>query len=115
MKYVHNQKNLPKDVKTEIQSLCAGYYRRQRIANQRLSLLTAPPSEELVAFMRWNERIDKALEFIEEGLRPYILHDIANGIGYWRSMAGPFISRNSYYSRKNKAMENIAEELNLMV
>lgn len=115
MKYLKNQKNLPKDVKKEIQSLCAGYYRRQRIAAQRTALLTAPPSEELVAFMRWNERIDKALEFIESGVRAYILNDIANGKGYWASMAAPFMAYNTYYARKNKALENLAKEFNLMV
>ena len=82
MRYAHNQKNIPKDVKMEIQSLCAGYYRRQRIAKQRTAVLTAPPSEDLAAFMTYNEKIDKALYFIEEGMREYILHDIANGIGY---------------------------------
>lgn len=115
MKYVQNQKNIPKDVKEQIQSICAGYNRRKRVASQRMAMITAPPSEELVAFMSYNEKIDRALEFIEEGLRPYMLHDIANGVGYWRSMAGPFISRNAYYGRKNKAMENIAKELNLMI
>lgn len=115
MKYKHNQKNIPKDVKTEIQSLCAGYHRRKRIASQRLAVLTAPPSEELKAFMAWNERIDRALEFIEEGIRPYILYDISNGIGYWRSMASPLISQSAYYARKNEAIENIAKELNLMM
>lgn len=115
MKYTHNQKGIPKDVKEEIQSLCAGYYRRQRIAKQRTAILTAPPSEELTAFMTYNEKIDRALEFLEEGLRPYILHDIANGIGYWRSMASPLISRNAYYARKNESLERIAKELNLMI
>lgn len=115
MKYKHNQKNIPKDVKTEIQSLCAGYHRRKRIANQRLAVLTAPPSEELKAFMTWNERIDRALEFIEEWHRGHILDDIANGKGYWRSGACPFTTYNAYYSMKNKALENLAKELSLMI
>lgn len=115
MRYTHNQKNIPKDVKAEIQSLCAGYYRRKRIADLRLSVLTAPPTEELKAFIAWNTRIDKALEFIEEGVRPYILNDIANGKGYWSSMASPFLTCNAYYTRKNKAFENLAREFNLMV
>ena len=115
MKYTHNQKSIPKDVKVELQSLCAGYYRRKRVATLRLSVLTGAPSEELKAFMEWNERIDKALEFIEEGLRPYILNDLANGKGHWTSMASAFIGRNAYYSRKNKALENLAREFNLML
>ena len=115
MKYSYNQKNLPKDVKDEVQSICAGYYRRKRIATLRLSLLTAPPSEELKAFMSWNEKIDKALEFIEKGLKDYILNDIANGKGYWSSMASPFLTCNAYYSRKNQAFENLAKEFNLVV
>ena len=115
MKYKHNQKNIPKDVKKEIQSLCAGYYRRQRIASQRTAILTAPPSEELIAFMAYNEKIDNALAFVEEGVRSYILHDIANGIGYWSSMASPFLTCNAYYDRKNKAFENLAKNLNLMI
>ena len=115
MKYKHNQKNIPKDVKEEIQSLCAGYARRKRIASQRLALITAPPSEELKAFISYNTKIDKALDFIEDGLRTYMLHDIANGVGYWRSMASPFLTCNAYYARKNKAMMNIAKELNLMI
>lgn len=115
MKYTHNQKGIPKDVKEEIQSLCAGYYRRQRIAKQRMAILTAPPSEELTAFMTYNDKIDRALAFIEEGLRPYILHDIANGIGYWSSMASPFLTCNAYYDRKNRALENLSKELNLII
>lgn len=115
MKYKHNQKGIPKDVKKEIQSLCAGYYRRQRIANQRMTVLTAPPSEELTAFMAWNKRIDKALEFIEDGVRAFILNDIANGKGYWASMAAPFLTYNSYYARKNRALDNLAREFNLMI
>lgn len=115
MKYVQNQKNIPKDVKEQIQSICAGYNRRKRVASQRMAMITAPPSEELVAFMRWNERIDKALAFIESGVRAYILNDIANGKGYWTSMAAPFMAYNTYYARKNKALENLAKEFNLMV
>ena len=115
MRYSHNQKSIPKDVKEQIQSICAGYNRRKRVASQRLSVMTSQPSDELMAFLSYNEKIDNALLFLEEGLRPYILHDIANGVGYWRSMAGPIISRNAYYERKNKAMENIAKELNLMI
>jgi hypothetical protein len=115
MRYAHNQKNIPKDVKMEIQSLCAGYYRRQRIAKQRTAVLTAPISEELTAFMTYNDKIDRALCFIEEGMREYILHDIANGIGYWSSMASPFITCNAYYDRKNRALGNLAKELNLIV
>lgn len=115
MKYTHNQKNIPKDVKAEIQSLCAGYYRRKRVTKLRLSMLTAPPSEELKAFMSWNERIDRSLDFIEEGIREYILDDIAYGKGYWGSMASPFLTCNAYYARKNKAIENLAEAFNLLM
>ena len=115
MIYKHNQSSIPEDVKKEIQSICAGYYRRKRIADMRLSVLTAPPSEELIAFMSWNKKIDKALDFIEEGIRPYILNDIANGKGYWGSMGAPLISKDSYYARKNKALKNLTVELNLMI
>lgn len=115
MRYTHNQKNIPQDVKSELQTICAGYYRRKRVATLRLSVLTGEPSEELKAFMAWNDRIDKALEFIEEGLRSYILNDIASGKGYWSSMASPFLTRNAYYARKNKAFENLAREFNLIV
>lgn len=114
-RYKQNQKGLPKDVKEEVQSICAGYYRRKRVATCRLSVMTGEPSEDFKAFLAWNERIDQAMEFIEEGIRPYILDDIANGKGYWRSMASPLIGVNAYYARKNKAIEDLAKTLNLMI
>lgn len=114
-RYKYNQKNLPQDVKTQIRSICAGYARRKRVANSRMLFLTGEPSEELRAFMAWNEHIDRALAFLEEGMRPYILDDIANGKGYWGSMASPLISYNAYYARKNKALENLATEFHLLL
>ena len=115
MRYKCTQKGIPKDVKAEIQTLCAGYYRRKRIEKMRREFLSGEPSEEFKAFMQYNENIDKALSFLEEGLKPYILYDIANGVGYWSSMASPFLTCNAYYARKNQAMENLAKELSLMI
>ena len=116
MKYKHNQKAIPKDVLAEIQALCAGYYRRKCTIAVRLA--QSPESvdaPEIKAFLSYNESIDKAIEFIEEGIREYILHDIALGTGYWSSMAAPFISLTAYYDRKNKALGNLAKALNLMI
>ena len=116
MKYKHNQKAIPKDVLQEIQALCAGYYRRKcliavRFAQSHENMQTP----EIRAFLHYNESIDKAIEFIEEGIREYILHDIALGTGYWSSMAAPLITKNAYYDRKNKALGNLAKALNLII
>ena len=116
MKYNHNQKGMPLEVLKEVQALCAGYYRRKCLAAVRIA--QSPENEqtpEAQAFLRYNQQIDSAIEFIEEGIREYILHDIALGTGYWASMAAPFITKNAYYARKNKALCNLAKELNLVI
>lgn len=116
MKYKHNQKNIPADVLKEIQALCAGYYRRKCLVAVRLAQSSEnAQTPEIQAFLRYNEQIDASMQFIEEGIREYILHDIALGTGYWSSMAAPFISLTAYYDRKNKALDNLAKALNLVI
>ncbi|MBQ8428588.1 MAG: hypothetical protein IJX30_00610 [Clostridia bacterium] len=69
----------------------------------------------LLEFKRTNDIIDAALQEVDEGLRTYILMDIGNGNGYNRSMASPFLSKDSYYKQKNNAIELMAEKLNLII
>jgi hypothetical protein len=52
---------------------------------------------------------------VDEGLRAFILADIANGNGYGRSMASPYMHRDTYYKQKNEAILNIALAMNLIL
>ncbi len=89
-----------------VKALCADYPRRKRLIDCKFRTKTT--EEDVQRLKEINEKIDKALECVDEGLREYILYDIANGNGYNKSMASPYIRKDSYYAQKNKAILQIA-------
>ena len=106
MKYKKLDKRITKTALRVIESLCADYPRRKRIIECDFRTQTGDAAVE--AFMQTNGVIDKALEVVDEGLREYILSDIINKNGYERSMASPFIAKNSYYRQRNDAIKQMA-------
>lgn len=98
--------NVPRSVVNVVKSMCADYDRRAIIISSGRAL-----SER---YKEMNGAIDRGLEFIEVGIRRTILDDIHLGRGYGYSPASAILSKNAYYSRKNKAIYLIAEELRLM-
>ena len=104
--YQHLDKRITKTVMEIIEKLCADYPRRKRLADY---LYYAKGNDADLAHLRGiNAKIDEALSEVDEGLRDYMLSDIANRNGYGRSMASPFIRKDSYYAQKNKAILKMA-------
>ena len=104
--YQHLDKRITKTVMGLVEALCADYPRRRRLADY-LSY-TKGNDADLAHLRGINEKIDEALNEVDEGLRGYMLSDIANRNGYGRSMASPFIRKDSYYAQKNKAILKMA-------
>ena len=104
--YQHLDKRISKTVMNSIENLCADYPRRKRLADYLI--YTKKDDDNLRELMAWNAKIDEALSEVDEGLRGYMLSDIANRNGYGRSMASPFIRKDSYYAQKNKAILRMA-------
>lgn len=112
MKYKKLDRRITKSALRVIESLCADYPRRKRILNSMTGLRD---EAVLLGFKRTNDIIDEAMECVDEGLRTYILMDIGNGNGYNRSMASPFISKNSYYKQKNNAIILMANKFKMIL
>ena len=106
MNYKSLDRRISKTVLELIEKLCADYPRRKRIVE--CNFRTKTSDEAVEKFKKTNETIDKAMEGVDKGLRDYILSDIANRNGYERSMASPYITKNSYYAQKNKAIYSMA-------
>ena len=62
---------------------------------------------EIELFTETNKTIDQCLEFIEPFLRSYIREDIGERKGWDKSQAAPFIAKDAYYARKNKAIKKM--------
>ncbi len=62
---------------------------------------------EIELFTQTNKTIDQCLEFVEPFLRPYIREDIGARKGWDKSQAAPFIAKDAYYARKNKAIKKM--------
>ena len=113
MKYKKMDFRISKTTLNVIRAYCADYPRRKRLIECRQ--LTHTTKEEIEQFKNTNEIIDKALLVVDEGLRAYMLIDIAVGHGYEKSMASPLIAKNSYYLQKNKAIEQMAKGFHLII
>lgn len=111
--YQHLDKRITKTVMEIVESLCADYPRRRRLADY-LSY-TNGNEAKIDQIRSINANIDEGLKEVDEGLREYMLSDIANRNGYGRSMASPFIRKDSYYAQKNKAILKIAQLFDLVV
>lgn len=98
--------NIPRSVVNVVRSMCADYDRRA------LLIRSDTPSSQ--RYIELNGAIDKALEFVECGIRRTILDDIHLGRGYGYSPASAILSKNAYYARKVKAVYMIACELKLL-
>lgn len=112
-KYIPLDKRITEGVQMIVQGYCADYPRRKRISECRFRTITT--DEEVQHFREINAKIDDALEVVDEGMREYILSDIANAHGYYRSMASAFMHRDTYYSQKNEAILRIALAMNLIL
>ena len=112
MNYKRLDRSISKTVLELIEKLCADYPRRKRIIE--CEFRTRTTDEAVLQFKKTNDTIDQALECVDKGLREYILSDIANHNGYDRSMASPYITKNSYYAQKNKAIYMMAVGFHLI-
>lgn len=113
MKYKKLDGRITKTVLDVLEALCADYPRRKRIIECRCRTRTSDAAVE--DFRKTNQIIDCAMETVDMGLREYILIDIGSGNGYERSMASPFISKDSYYLQKNRAIEAMARGFNMII
>ena len=112
MKYKKLDGRITKTALAVISALCADYPRRKRLIECRCRTRTT--DEEIENFKKTNAVIDKALLVVDEGLRDYILVDIAVGHGYESSMASPYIAKNCYYTQKNRAIKEMAKGFHLI-
>jgi hypothetical protein len=105
-KKIYYRHEIPSSVVNIVKSVCADYDRRALLIRSG-----APLSQRYVEL---NGAIDRALEFVECGIRRTILDDIHLGRGYGYSPASAILSKNAYYARKVKAVYMIACELKLL-
>ena len=98
---------IPPTVVEIVKSICADYDRRA------IAIQTA--AEDVVnTYKAMNDAIDHAMQDIEPEIRRTMLEDIYNGRGYYSSPASAIISKNAYYSRRHKAIHDIAVKLMLL-
>lgn len=112
MKYKKLDFRVSKTALNVIMALCADYPRRKRLIDCKFRTRTT--DDDIERFKQTNEIIDKALLVVDEGIREYILIDIAVGHGYESSMASPYIAKNPYYTQKNRAIEEMAKGFHLI-
>ncbi|MBQ9728193.1 MAG: hypothetical protein IJV85_01210 [Clostridia bacterium] len=98
-----------------IRAFLRDYPRRKALAAAHLEQSNGEQSESLRAFMAWNERIDKAFTVIDEPLRVGMFQDIASGKGYKASPLRERLTIHRYHAAKNKVLESLARELNLIL
>ena len=99
---------LPSSLVCVIKSVCSDYYRRATaIKNGTASGVV------LDEYLRLNIAVETALEDIEKGIRGELLHDVALGLGYNKSVISVFMAKNTYYQRRRKLIYDIAKALNL--
>lgn len=98
-----------------IRAFLRDYPRRKALAAAHLEQSNGEQSESLRAFMAWNERIDKAFTVIDEPLRVGMFQDIATDRGYAKSSLRDSVSKYAYHTAKNKVLESLARELNLIL
>ena len=113
MKYKKLDYRVSKTALNVIMALCADYPRRKRLIECKFRTHTT--DKDIENFKATNAVIDSALMVVDEGLREYMLMDIAVGHGYESSMASPYIAKNSYYLQKNKAIEEMAKGFHLII
>ena len=111
--YKSLDQRLTKGVRLLVEGYCADYPRRKRISECKYRTITT--DEEVQRFREINDRIDEALSIVDEGMRNFILTDIANGNGYDRSMASPFMHKDTYYKQKNEVILRIALAMHLIL
>ena len=111
--YYPLDKRITEGVQLIVQGYCADYPRRKRISECKYRTITT--DEEVQHFRAINAKIEEAMSVVDEGMREYILSDIANAHGYYRSMASAFMHRDTYYKQKNEAILRIALELHLVL
>ncbi len=100
---------LPHGVVKIVSAQCADFSRKE------LAIRDGELAEGVfAAYREVNEAIRKALADIEEACREDFLLDIAENRGYDRSRISLFFSRKAYYSRKRKAIYDIAKLLRLI-
>jgi hypothetical protein len=98
---------IPRTVVDIVKSICADYDRRA------IAMQTA--AEEIVnTYKAMNDAIDHAMQDIEPAIRRTMLEDIYTGRGYGYSPASAIMTKNAYYSRKRKAVHDIAVNLMLL-
>jgi hypothetical protein len=85
-------------------------YSRRRVALE----FKSKPIDVLEEYERLNGIIDAALSSIEVGIRMQILDDVAWSRGYFFSQASPFMTKETYYSRKKEFIHSFAKGLNFV-
>lgn len=101
--------DIPPGVVQMVISICADYDRRER--EIKFSTVTGAV---LSRHVELNSAVDRALDPVEPSLRENMLHDVAMGVGYNRSMASGVLSKNAYYRRRRKLVHDIAVNLSLV-
>lgn len=105
---------MDKTIQSIIRAFLLDYPRRNTIAAEVGTIDNKNDRASISAFMAWNERIDKALTIIDEPFRVGMFQDIANGTGYHKSPLRQHLTTRHYYTAKNKVLESLARELNLI-
>lgn len=98
--------DIPPQLELIVRSICSDYTRRKQalISEQRAR-------EVLDNYKRINSAIDKAIQIVEVAIRPIMLKDISERIGYDFSDAREMMCKETYYNRKRQIILMIAQNL----
>lgn len=100
---IYPEWHVPRSVVNMVHAVCGDYYRRRMAISQR-----DVDGAVFDEYVRLNSVIDTALTDIEDILQETLLSNVADGVGYDKSYAAMFLSRNAYYRRRNKFIHDVA-------
>lgn len=94
-----------------VQALLLDYPRRETLSAALGTIAPENDRNGIVAFARWNERIDEVFQTVDEPLRDGLFQDIAKGRGWTKSPLRQQLNRNAYYRVKNTLLLRLAKVL----
>ena len=107
---IYQHHSIPGSVVLLVQAVVQDYPRRKRI----LEYSSGATDTVEEACTRLNHIIEDVVNSDERLLSIIILEDIFRNVGYNKSEATSIASKNLYYSRKSKIIEDIAKGCNFL-
>lgn len=100
----YHAKTVDKGAVAIVQAHLLDYPRRETLTAALGTIAHENDRNGIVAFTRWNERIDEVFLTVDEPLRDGLFQDIAKGRGYNKSPARMYLCATAYYRLKNTVL-----------